>query len=389
LGYDSGDAVVIGRFVKMRLHLFNPENDLALANAKHSFTPPKNARLLAESGALLPIWLAAPGDAVLVGCVDRYSAVADELNHCFGLGVNVVEDSSCFTSFAPWGWSAYARRIFERGGATEGLPTDVQLYNCKSLSHRRTAAKLNLKLRDRLTFKIPPPAVEIFSSDELDRIDYTCFIKSPWSSTGRGVFLSTAVAQKDLHLRVAGIIRHQGSVMVEHALVPVVDFAMLFNISDGRCVFCGYSLFRNTGNAYAGNIIATDTKLKAFLARYVPEQQLTELEEVMPGVINEIYGKHYSGNIGVDMLVYRDDSSGHNCINPTVEVNMRNTMGFVAKALGDKIMHHDVTGMFTVSYGSMPILDNPQFMDGRLVAGGYYPVGETSGFTFRLQILQT
>ena len=49
----------------MELYLFNPDSDLALANNEANYIAPASARRMAQDMALLPIWYAAPGSAVL------------------------------------------------------------------------------------------------------------------------------------------------------------------------------------------------------------------------------------------------------------------------------------------------------------------------------------
>lgn len=365
----------------MSLHLFNPENDLALASGKEEFTPPKNALLLAQAGALLPMWLAEPGDSVLL----RHGAMAADLPEwSAGIleGIGVTASADGFAEFSPWGWSKAAARIYRKAGSCQNLPDEDALDRHRLLSHRRSAADLNRILSQRLTFRIPDPAVEMTDARQLEMVDYPFYLKSPWSSTGRGVFHANSIPASELSSRAEGIIRRQGAVMVERALDGVRDFAMLFNIKNGKCRFEGYSLFDNSGTSYSGNILAGDAMLKADLAALVPEQSLTELEEVMPGAIEEIYGSGYEGNLGVDMLVYQD-GNGY-AIAPTIEVNLRNTMGFVARALSARLLHPDSTGTFSVSFGKDIRKSEPVFADGRLMDGECYPVGMTDGFTFKV-----
>ena len=47
------------------LHLFNPENDLALAADMACYTPPPAAVRLRSRGALLPLWFASEGDLIM------------------------------------------------------------------------------------------------------------------------------------------------------------------------------------------------------------------------------------------------------------------------------------------------------------------------------------
>ena len=47
------------------IHLFNPENDLALASGMPFYTARPNARALHDAGAALPFWWAEDGDMVI------------------------------------------------------------------------------------------------------------------------------------------------------------------------------------------------------------------------------------------------------------------------------------------------------------------------------------
>ena len=50
---------------KVTLHLFNPENDLALALGCRHYTPPPHAVAIHNAGALLPMWWAEKEDRVI------------------------------------------------------------------------------------------------------------------------------------------------------------------------------------------------------------------------------------------------------------------------------------------------------------------------------------
>ena len=49
----------------MKLYLFNPDSDLALANNETNYIAPVSARRMAQDLALLPVWYADPHNAVL------------------------------------------------------------------------------------------------------------------------------------------------------------------------------------------------------------------------------------------------------------------------------------------------------------------------------------
>lgn len=49
----------------MKLYLFNPDSDLALANNEENYIAPASARRMARDLALLPMWYAGSDSAVL------------------------------------------------------------------------------------------------------------------------------------------------------------------------------------------------------------------------------------------------------------------------------------------------------------------------------------
>lgn len=62
----------------MTLHIFNPENDLALACPSPHFIPPASARQMADDLSALPVWWAMRGDAVCVASVKEARRWAEE-----------------------------------------------------------------------------------------------------------------------------------------------------------------------------------------------------------------------------------------------------------------------------------------------------------------------
>ena len=75
----------------MELYLFNPDSDLALANNEANYIAPASARRMAQDMALLPIWYAAPGSAVLAP--SAYNAdFLKRMRELFGLQVQLVTE---------------------------------------------------------------------------------------------------------------------------------------------------------------------------------------------------------------------------------------------------------------------------------------------------------
>ncbi len=358
-----------------RLHLFNPENDIALATGSDNFTAPKAALALRASGAALPLWYGDPGDTFLAyGINTRW---LDSVRERFGIGVGVFDHRSANVfEPAPWGWSAAVRRDFLREGFTaDSLPDNSILNRWRQLSHRRTAAELCRMIAPRLDFAIAPPAVEIDSVDRLSRYladNRSVIIKSPWSSSGRGLIDTRHISAAEALRRSEGIIRRQGSVMVETAYERTADFAMLFECADSRCRRVGLSLFTaDASGSYTGNALASDSRLLERLSRHYPASRLNAAGEALREAVECLIAPCYSGPLGIDMLVARLND-GSALLDATVEINLRMTMGFVAHSLSERFLSPGSEGSFSVTpaYNSPApddaIIENRRIISGRI-----------------------
>lgn len=304
-----------------KLHLFNPENDLALAAGGANYTPPKAAVALHRAAALLPMWYGESGDCVYAP--DEDSEWVMRTSRRYGLEVTPGDSGVP----APWGWSAHAVSQFRRIGVDGPFP-DVSRH--RELSHRRTALKLYELLDSAgLPYELAPKPIEVFSVNNLPGgCDF--YIKSPWSGSGRGVADCRNMPRTRVEELCQGIMARQGSVMVEPRLEKVRDFAMLF-YSDGKggVSYRGLSLFFNSSaNAYGGNYVASQIRLTEMLG----VDHLDVTSAAVSGALSELVGADYCGPLGVDMMLYRG-ADGRILICPTVEVNLRMTMGFVALSL--------------------------------------------------------
>ena len=113
----------------MELYLFNPDSDLVLANNEANYIAPASARRMAQDMALLPIWYAAPGSAVLAP--SAYNAdFLKRMRELFGLQVQLATEPElpdyAEARIVPWGWNPAIRRFFLKG---EFVKTDCLLPN--------------------------------------------------------------------------------------------------------------------------------------------------------------------------------------------------------------------------------------------------------------------
>lgn len=367
--------------VMMKLYLFNPENDIALVHGRRRFTMSPHVARLHRDGALLPMWYAGEEDAVLGACEDN--AWLDSVRRSFGLRVCAVSSVEKVAYMGvPWGWSYDAARILSDAGAL--VISDDSVERIARLSHRRISVRVMERLHAMLPFRLPRVPVEVNDVDILRQIvaEYPVYVKAPWSSSGRGVFRVASFDEKVV-ARVNGILRRQGSILVEESLDKKRDFAMLFHSAHGCVQWIGYSLFFNAvGDAYGGNILAADDEIEDMLVcDGASRAHLHAIRKVLPSVLAEIIGDTYEGYFGVDMLVASDGM-----IDPCVEVNLRMTMGVVAHALMSRYMSRESRGVFRVVRGLPDCGDAPVVDDCRLVSGRVHLTpSSVDGFNFIME----
>lgn len=337
---------------------------MALACGKASYTPTRAALQVGVCGQLLPWWLGDAGDCVLLREVPScgIEALQSEIYDVYGPGPRLVTDCRGLSGYrpVPWGWSRWAASLFTRAGMDGGdiAAVGVDYERWRQLSHRRTALAAH-RLLPAIAGVASPDAVECFSAaDVAGAVERwgRVFVKTPWSSSGRGVWPVSASTFAVERPKIAGAMRRQGSVVVQRAYDKVEDFAMLFEVDGLGARFAGYSLFQTGGmsGAYAGNRVVDDSVIMRCLAGYVPAGVLDDLRRHVGDVLWSLLGGCYHGPVGVDMLVYRcTDAGGARCesspadaengaprcygIAPFVEINLRYTMGFVAHAAASRL----------------------------------------------------
>lgn len=309
----------------MRLHLFNPENDLALAAGIERYTPPAAAVRLSRAGQLLPAWLAGSGDAILV-TDERAAEEADRLNVRFGLGIRAVTEAPAdVVACSPWGWSRAARRrLIDAGVSLAKLPSDGWLDTHRCLSSRLSTVELSnaLGIEPPVVARTPGEAVAAVAANEASGL--ASFMKMPWSSSGRGVFPTARMNPAMVERRAADIIRSQSAVIIEPDRHRRSDFAALYYCKGGCARFMALSLFAtDERGGYRGNIVTSDDDIISRLGAD-PMPWAAKVADALTAVV----APHYSGWAGVDMVV--TERGG---IWPLIELNLRSTMGVVAAAM--------------------------------------------------------
>lgn len=270
--------------------IFNCSNDIALAANVRQYFPPKRIQQMEEE--------------------------LHELGRCWDSG--------------PWGWSLSTRqRYLKMGVSEEELPSEEWLNEVRRLSSREYACRY---IQEMLASLNKPSLVGhemVFRTEVGDvKADAPHIYKSPWSSSGRGVFTSVNMSKELIGKKLQGFINTQGGYVEDRFYEKELDFAMEFWVNEDHSVkFLGYSVFHaEESGAYGYNLVESQEELKKMIN--IDEQLLQCLINYH---VAHLGVSAYKGPVGIDMLKCKDGS-----IHPCIEINLRMNMGILAILLYDK-----------------------------------------------------
>ena len=269
------------------------------------------------------------------------------------------------TRFAgPWGWSlATKQRYKQMGVPVEELPSDEWLEEVRRLSSREFACRYIMELLDELddprllgeemrwvdrqslswdalntSESMSTTSANRHRRHRLTDIDdvgrevveasHVKIFKSPWSSSGRGVFVGEWCDERT-NERLQGFLSSQGGFVVDRFYEDkVLDFAMEFFIHKDHTVeFLGYSVFHAAeSGTYGYNYVESQEEL---LRRI--DVDGTMLQQLIAFHKEHLAKTAYHGPVGIDMLKTSDG-----CIHPCLEINFRMNMGILALLLHEK-----------------------------------------------------
>ena len=131
---------------KKTLYIFNPEHDLALASGEMNYMPPASARRMASELALLPVWYAERGSAVLASSaynLDYLKRMQELLDIPVYLMTEPELAAEPALDIRPWGWDAALRKRLSGLGVDESLlPSMQQISVWREYSHRSKSVSL-------------------------------------------------------------------------------------------------------------------------------------------------------------------------------------------------------------------------------------------------------
>lgn len=327
----------------MILYVFNPDNDMALANGSPGYTPPANIQRMMEKTALLPARWAMPGDGILAGdrvwVVEQRAPKESQWTEHFEVGVGhwcpLADLLPSIHDVRPWGWSpAICHRLRVLGIPDNLLPSDKAVRDLRRLSSREQAVLMLRTLQPMhpsfvgvSEYCVTEAAVE----EALSRWPRTV-LKAPWSGSGKGLRYGQGGREDTLRGWYRRILMQQGGIVVEPFYDKLHDFAMEFwSDGEGNVAYQGLSLFETHPNgAYKGNLIWPEAKKQKWLAGQLESQGTSAsaipiLQQLLEKRLSAWLSDTYRGPLGVDMMVVAGG-----LIHPCVEINLRMTMGYVS-----------------------------------------------------------
>ncbi len=338
------------------MYIFNPENDLALANFSPHFTAPASALKMRRDLAMLPLWYALH-EVLIIAEGDLNSKLLSELKEVLPINSSLISYAQIgdypHCKVKPWGWNPSIRKELIQLGINEQLlPSLKDIELLRNYSSRQNAVKLLEELKlfnskfcgESFCYTDINQLLSYLSRTKGDQV-----LKMPYSGSGKGiVWLKGAITDKQTDW-CRRVIKMQGGVVVEPALNKVQDFAMEFEMTNSDIQFLGYSLFRSApSGAYLGNVLLSDEEIENKLSTYIERSQLLELKDILKAKLSNCFPS-YRGYFGVDMMVCKTDEAFYQ-IQPCVEVNMRMNMGIVAHRINERFVYPKSTGLFSINF---------------------------------------
>lgn len=287
----------------MILHYFNPGYELSAKRRQPLYTPTKPVRQLRHDLATLPIYYAAEGEGVLVP-EDLPMELRTE---------RMVNRAETGDRIMPWGAAP----------EVPGIGYDPEVM--RRLASRERSLELWKKLYESSLFGPMMPPRRVSRESELPK-EGRWVAKLDFSSSGRGVFFPRSTEELQEMLR-----RHQ-ELYLEPWLDRVADRGYEFvRHSDGGIDYLGVHLFTTAQGRYGASLVAPREVVLEQLRRQPTtpshEEYVAHLLERLQGY--DFHG--YTGPFGIDTVVWRDGDLLR--LAPSVEINLRRTMGHVALEL--------------------------------------------------------
>lgn len=348
---------------------------MAIANEGVAFMPNKKIQAFEEAIESIMMVFSEPDDFILMRrlpssqFIDFYSDLGIALPKFILLNEALTKGAFLDLpkgKIAPWGWSPSLHRWLKPLNNVQVKEVDSDFVKCwqtdyKQLYSRQMARdvlEVILQQNSDLPF-LSAEALPVICTtvDEIEALLNTYgkgVVKAPWSSSGRGIqMLYRSEMTPPLRSWLIGMFQQQKVLFFEQLQPKVCDLSFQFSVENKQATFLGYSLFYASSNGqYEGNFVnpnlsslpkeVEDLFKNGTIAKTVNAVQAALSTSELITV--------YSGNLGVDLLLFNDDR-GDIKINPCLEINLRYTMGMVALQLANYIIP-EASGKYEMWFGN-------------------------------------
>ena len=394
------------------IFFFNPTCESAIANGSPYYTPPARLRQFESDLGYLPAWLGEEKDWILVqGEIDevyikKMRQLGFRLPKIVHLGqAHADEDwiNRPKGRLRPWGWNPAVYHLFRNllpncAEAFRQSPVANWKPEHKELYSRLTALKSLKNLLESYQYDWLPDSSDLpvvcFSlesvHEQIDRLlDHSpssgikAVVKTPWSSSGRGLLLfpnPDSIKKNDEVL--SGMLRQQGFVTVEPWHDKITDISYQFEASAGRIVYKGRTFLENDPKGrYVRNYLKEDVEIQQDVRIFLEAHDAEVVAILGESLSQSNYATHYEGWIGVDTILYRDENNVLK-FHPMLEINGRFTMGAIALKMRNYLaegssgfleIFYSKTGNFQ-SFCRKKELEKPLMMKDHKILSGFLPL---------------
>ncbi len=350
------------------IYIFNATSEMAISNGTVSFMPNKILTRFEQDLDILPICYASEKDVILVHKIPdsifletlakagmpipRFALFPHALNNHTFLKENKAE-------LKPWGWSPrihhqlaplkpQCNQDFHNQPNTHWKSEHKELYSRKMALACLEHIAVNNPSEKYISKDIFPVICTNQSEVEaLQKQWQQIVIKSPWSSSGRGLqVLRKAFINKSVEQALGGVLKSQGYVMVEALVNKQLDFSVQFKVDNkGTLNFLGFGFFdtNENGQYQANHLGYTPELFEQVLSNKDQTKLISDIENALKA--NLIHQK-YCGYLGIDCILFLDSDSNYK-IQPCLEINLRYNMGTIALKLNPYI-HQESKGTFNI-----------------------------------------
>lgn len=353
-----------------RLFLFNPTNEMAIANGHVSYMPPALLKQFEIDLAAFPWIMANENDFILVpeekkNSLNHLNRFELTLPRLISKPEDIQREEIKNLWLEPWGWSPAVYRCINpflgfvhRQWQTHPFK-QWESYH-KHLLSRETGYQLlkniteikNQSPNDYDLIHLTESPIVIDQQNDLDlilkQISAPAIVKTPFSASGRGLYrIRTKQDDPSESPWVRGMLRRQGKIYIEKMLPKIQDVSFQFMLSNSKIKYCGHNFFyADASGQFAGCAIGEpNAQSKIFEDKTMLKTALNQASVLIKAGLNQMkLNQRYVGPAGVDGIFFKHHD-GRILLQPCLEINLRHNMG-MANIFFKKKLHPEARGIW-------------------------------------------